>query len=87
MNDLIIYFCNRIEELPLSCLLCRDCSFAFICNKLSFPFKGTLLNQFDERDIERINNDSLYVWLFIKHKQKDIDKAIDMIVSILVFYL
>ena len=58
-------------------------SCAFIWTKLSFPIKGTLLNQFDERDIERINNDSLYVWLFIKHKQKDIDKAIDMIVSFL----
>ncbi|XP_065059337.1 motile sperm domain-containing protein 2-like isoform X2 [Rhopilema esculentum] len=51
--------------------------------KRKFFDKGTLLNQFDERDIERINNDDLYVWLFIKHKQKDVDKAIDMIVDCL----
>ena len=50
---------------------------------LVFCVPGTLLNQFDERDIEKINNDDLYVWLFVKHKQKDVDKAIDMIVSIL----
>ena len=49
---------------------------------LVFCVPGTLLNQFDERDIEKINNDDLYVWLFVKHKQKDVDKAIDMIVSI-----
>ena len=42
-----------------------------------------LLNQFDERDIERINKDDLYVWLFIKHKQRDLDKALDMVVSCL----
>lgn len=46
-------------------------------------FAGMLLNQFDERDIERINKDDLYVWLFIKHKQRDLDKALDMVVSCL----
>jgi len=51
--------------------------------KKKFFDKGALLNQFDERDIERINNDDLYVWLFVKHKQKDVDKAIDMIIDCL----
>eukprot|EP00112_Aurelia_sp_Birch-Aquarium-sp1_P009477 Seg2078.8 transcript_id=Seg2078.8/GoldUCD/mRNA.D3Y31 product="Motile sperm domain-containing protein 2" protein_id=Seg2078.8/GoldUCD/D3Y31 len=45
--------------------------------------KGMLLNQFDERDIERINKDDLYVWLFIKHKQRDLDKALDMVIDCL----
>ena len=48
-----------------------------------YAFAGMLLNQFDERDIERINKDDLYVWLFIKHKQRDLDKALDMVVSCL----
>eukprot|EP00794_Sanderia_malayensis_P006769 gene6769-7531_t len=43
--------------------------------------KGTVLNQFDERDIERINKSDLHVWLFIRHKKEDVDKALEMIID------
>ena len=42
---------------------------------------GPELNEFDRRDVDRVKQDDLCVWLFLRHKHKDVDKVMEMMVS------
>ena len=48
-----------------------------------FLSKGSDINQFDERDVDRVRRDDFYLWLFLRHKHLEIDKALDMLLECL----
>lgn len=41
---------------------------------------GPELQDFNEEDIEKIQKDDRYVWKFLTHKDKDVDRALEMMV-------
>lgn len=45
--------------------------------------RGPELHQFNQKDIDNVQKNDLYVWLFLKHKDKDVEKALEMMVDCL----
>lgn len=45
-----------------------------------FLVPGPELQDFDEVDIEKVQKDDRFVWQFLAHKDKDIDRSLEMMV-------
>ena len=50
-----------------------------------FLLVGPELQDFDEEDIEKVQKDDKYVWQFLAYKDKDVDRALEMMVMIVYF--